>query len=218
MLRTIVGYDNQLEAARAIIRSLQEELEVARSQMESLWGKNRELEELSITDELTGLFNQRHFHDRLEQEVARNRRQRHPLCLLFFDVDGLKIYNDTYGHLGGDDVLKAVARSLSQSIRKNVDSVFRYGGDEFAVILLEAHAEQAVGVAKRVNRSLQKAGFHDVTLSFGIAELGTEMDSKTLFKHADDAMYMAKRGRGVKFGDCIDKIYICGSDRLEASY
>jgi diguanylate cyclase (GGDEF)-like protein len=160
------------------------------------------------------LYNQRHFRNRLEQEVARNKRQKHPLCLLFFDVDGLKAYNDTYGHLGGDDVLKAI----SQSIRRNVDSGYRYGGDEFAVILPEVHAEQAAEIARRINASLRKTGFQhqaffqNVTLSFGVAELGPEMDSDTLFRYADDAMYMAKKGRRIESDVGIDKIYVYGSD------
>ena len=208
MLEEALDYNDQLEAARAIIRTLQEELEMVKRQMESLWEKNRELEEMSITDELTGLYNQRYFHERLKQEVTRNRRQKHPLSLLFFDVDGLKTYNDTYGHLVGNDVLKAVAQSLSQRIRKNVDTGYRCGGDEFAVILPETRAEQAVEVARRINNGLQQEGFGNVNLSFGIAELGTEMDGETLFRHADDAMYMAKRGRGAKSSVREDKIYV----------
>jgi two-component system cell cycle response regulator len=188
---------------------------MAKTQIESLWKRNGELERLSITDKLTGLYNQRHFYDMLKQEVTRNKRQKHPLCLLFFDVDGLKTYNDTYGHLVGDDVLKAVARNLSQHIRKNVDSGYRYGGDEFAAILPETHAEQAVKIARRINSSLRKSGFRNVTLSYGVAELGPEMDSKTLFRYADDAMYMAKKGRGIKIRTRKDKIYVYGSDIAE---
>jgi len=205
---------DQFEAAKAIIKSLREELEMTREQIALLWEKNKELEELSITDELTGLYNQRHFRRRLEQEVLRNKRQGHPLCLLFFDVDGLKTYNDTYGHLGGDDVLRAI----SQSIRRNVDSGYRYGGDEFAVILPEVHAEQAVEIARRINRSLRRLGFEhesffqNVTLSFGIAELCPEMDGNTLFRHADNAMYMAKKGNYTESDTGIDKIYVYGSD------
>jgi len=181
------------ENSEDIIRGLQKELEAARKQIELLQEKSKEFERLSITDGLTGLYNQRHFYDILEQEVARNRRQKHPLTLLFLDVDGLKFYNDTYGHSGGDEVLKAVAQSLSRSIRENVDSGYRYGGDEFVGILSEVRAEQAVEIAQRVNSCLQEMDLQHVTLSFGIAELGPEMDSETLFKHADEAMYMAKK-------------------------
>ncbi len=190
------------ESKKVIIRSLQEELRIARKQIEALQKSNRELERLSITDDLTGLYNQRHFHHRMEQEIARNRRQGHPLCLLFFDVDGLKTYNDKYGHSGGNDVLKAVARSLCQSIRGNVDSGYRYGGDEFAAILPEVHAEQAVEIARRISGCLQESDFQHVTLSFGVAELDSDMDGEALFRCADEAMYMAKRD-----DDCRISVY-----------
>ena len=191
---------------RVVIKSLREELEAAKKQIESLLEKIRELEKLSITDELTGLYNWRHFRERLEQEVARNKRQKHPLCLIFFDVDSLKTHNDLYGHSGGDNVLKAVAQCVSRNIRKDVDSGYRYGGDEFAIILPETRAEQAVEVARRINRALSKMGFQNVTISIGVAELGAEMDSKTLFEHADNAMYMAKE-------DKANKIRLYNDDR-----
>lgn len=181
------------EDSEDIIRGLQKELEAARKQIELLQEKSKEFERLSITDGLTGLYNQRRFYDMLEQEVARNRRQKHSLTLLFLDVDGLKFYNDTHGHSGGDEVLKAVAQSLFMSIRENVDSGYRYGGDEFVAILPEARTEQAVEIAQRVNSCLQETDLPHVTLSFGIAELSPEMDSGTLFKHVDEAMYMAKK-------------------------
>jgi diguanylate cyclase (GGDEF)-like protein len=191
-----------------VVRNLREELELTKKQLDLLWKRNRELEKLSITDALTGLYNQRHFHDRLEQAVTRSKRQGQPLCLILFDVDGLKTYNDTYGHLVGNDVLKAVARSLLQNIRNNFDSGYRYGGDEFAVILHEAHAEQAAEVAGRVNKSLRKTDFQHVVLSFGIAELSPEMDSEALFRYADDAMYVAKKDRATGFDIPGDKIHI----------
>ena len=206
-----IGSDNELETVKVIIQRLEKELEMAKKQIELLWERNGELERLSIIDELTGLYNQRHFYDRLEQEVARSSEQKYLLCLLFFDVDGLKTYNDTYGHLGGDNVLRAVAWSLSENVRKNVDSGYRYGGDEFAAILPEVHADQAVKIAKRINRGLRESDFQNVSLSFGISELGPGMDSKVLFRHADKAMYMAKRGKNVKSKAYKDKIYVYGN-------
>ena len=182
------------ESAENIVKALQEELSAARKQIELLQVKIGELENLTTIDELTGLYNQRHFYDKLEQEVARNRRQKHPLCLLFFDVDDLKKYNDAYGHSTGNNVLKAVAQSLAQSIRKHVDFGYRYGGDEFAAILPEVNAAQAVEVARRINGFLRKTNFQHVTLSFGVAELGPEMNGRTLFEYADKAMYVAKKG------------------------
>ena len=180
------------ENTEATINKLQEELEAARKQTEFLQERIKKLERLSVTDGLTSLYNQRYFYERLEQEVARNRRQGHPLCLIFFDIDKLKSYNDSQGHSYGDEVLKVVAQNLLKSIRENVDSGYRYGGDEFAIILPEVSSKQAVEIARRISASMQETDFRHVTLSFGIAELGPEIDSKTLFRNADEAMYLAK--------------------------
>jgi two-component system cell cycle response regulator len=210
---TNVDHSDQLRSAEIIIKNLQEELEAARKQIECLREKNEELKKLSITDELTGLYNQRHFYSMLEREAADGRKKKHPLCLLFFDVDGLKKYNDTHGHSGGDDVLKAVAQGLSRSIENNIGSGYRYGGDEFAVILPESRAEQAVEIAKGINEGLRKTEFQHVTLSFGIAELGPGMDSKSLFSHADDAMYVAKRCKSIEYND-EEKIHVYGNSTI----
>ncbi len=200
---TMLGKKSSIEAirwnlmcetvAQNTIKALKAELKAARRQIDLLRERATELERLATIDQLTGLHNQRHFYDKLEQEITRNKRQKHPLCILFFDVDGLKKYNDAYGHSTGNNVLKSVAQSLSQSIRKHVDSGYRYGGDEFAAIFPEVHAEQVVEIANRISGCLQKTDFQHVTLSFGVAELGPEMDGRTLFEHADKAMYMAKR-------------------------
>jgi two-component system, cell cycle response regulator len=181
--------------------NLNNEIESLKEQIESLKEENKRLKELSITDELTGLYNWRYFHERLENEIARNKRQNHPLSLLFLDVDGLKLFNDTYGHSGGNDVLKMIAQSINKSIRKEVDSAYRFGGDEFAVILPEVRSDQAICIAKRIIANLTKADFGNISLSFGIAELKPDMDSETLIKHADEAMYLSKKGD-------TDKIHI----------
>lgn len=200
---------NNLGDAINFIKSLQKELEAVKKKLELLQIKNEELENLSITDDLTGLFNQRHLFRILKEEVERNKRQNHSLCLIFLDVDNLKAYNDTFGHSEGDNVLKIVAKSISSNIRKDVDSGYRYGGDEFAVVLPEVHAEQAVEIAIRINSNLQKNNPKNVKLSFGIAELRPEMDSKTLLASADKAMYVAKRSEVVEDIDgFVYKIYV----------
>ena len=211
--------ENEKKELYEQIEKLRGELEAAKEKIDLLQKRNEVLERLYITDELTGLYNQRYFHDRLERELTEHKTHQNPMCLLFFDVDGLKTYNDTYGHLGGDNILKAVAQSVTENLKLKTDaSGYRCGGDEFAVILPETRAEQAVETAKRINQGLREAGFHNVNLSFGVAELSPGMDSKTIFRHADDAMYMAKRGRGVEFMGKIphtpgreaptDKIYV----------
>jgi two-component system cell cycle response regulator len=200
---------NNLDEAKAIIKSLKEELDEIKKQLELLRKRNTELENLYITDELTGLFNQGYFFKVIEEEIERNRRQKHPLCLLFIDVDNLKAYNDAQGHAYGDEILKIVAQSISQSIRKNVDSGYRYGGDEFAVILPEVHAKQAFEITKRINRILQRLSNQNIQLSCGISELISEMDSKALFIRSDEAMYIAKKREGIKCNNgIIYKIYV----------
>lgn len=169
------------------------EIASLKEQIKSLEEENRRLKELSITDELTGLYNYRYFYERLTHEVARNKRQNHPLSLIFLDVDSLKSFNDTYGHSGGNDVLKTIAQSIVKSIRKEVDSAYRFGGDEFAIILPEVHSEQAINIAKRIITNLSKSGFKDISISFGIAELNPDINSETLIKYADEAMYISKR-------------------------
>jgi len=190
-------------------KELHERIEKLQRELEVLRKRNEELEKLCITDELTGLYNQRHFWDRLGQEVGEHKKQRRPLCLLLFDIDDLKTYNDTHGHLGGDNVLKGIAQSVTENLKLKTDaSGYRYGGDEFAAILPDAHAEQAVETARRINQGLRDAGLHNVSLSFGVAELGPGMDIRTLFRHADDAMYMAKRGRDAEIEPSVGKIYV----------
>jgi len=217
MSYTAIERDDQLETAKATIKELQRELEATKKQLEILRQESRKFERLAITDDLTGLYNQRYFHDKLKHEVMRNRRQRHSLCLLFLDVDGLKNYNDEYGHSYGDDVLKEVARSLSQSIRTDVDSCFRYGGDEFAVILPETRAEQTSEIAERINGNLRRVNSTRVSLSFGVAELAPEMDIEEFFKCADDAMYVAKKLGNVGLDGFGVNIHIYGSNTPNSS-
>jgi diguanylate cyclase (GGDEF)-like protein len=207
-------YDDRLEAAGVVIKELQKELEEVKERLESLAKKNGELERLSITDQLTGLYNQRYFYDILHQELVKSIKQEHPLCLLFFDVDGLKTYNDTYGHIGGNEVLKVVAQSLSENLG-DADSGYRYGGDEFAAILPKTSVEQAVKVARNINKSLRKTDFQYVSLSFGVVELTSEMDSETFLGHADEAMYMAKKLGMNMSGTFIDKIYVYAGDIIK---
>lgn len=174
------------------VDDLIKEIASLKEQIESLKEENRRLKELSITDELTGLYNWRHFNERLAIEVARNKRQNHPLSLIFLDVDSLKSFNDNYGHSGGNDVLKAIAQSINKSIRENVDSAYRFGGDEFAIILPEVNSEQAVKIAERIVENLSRSNFADISISFGIAELSSDMNSETLIRYADSAMYISK--------------------------
>lgn len=193
---------NDIEEARLIIKDLESKLKQYQEKIEILEKRIKELQELCITDALTGIYNWRHFRDRLDYEVARNKRQKHPLSLIFFDVDNLKAYNDKYGHSGGNEILKAIAHIITWSIRKDVDSAYRFGGDEFAIILPETNSKQAVEVVNRIIKKLSESDLCDIILSFGIAELESDIDADTLLKRADEAMYTSKQ-------DPNNKIHIC---------
>jgi diguanylate cyclase (GGDEF)-like protein len=155
-----------------------------------------EVRRLSITDDLTGLYNHRHFFKALESELTRLRRQKTSLSLLMLDVDNFKRYNDTHGHVEGDRVLKKIGQIIKHSIRHNVDSGYRYGGDEFASLLIGASLEQALTIAERIRLTIEEAGFRDITVSVGLAEFQDGFDLERFVKSADDAMYVAKHSGG----------------------
>ena len=150
----------------------------------------KELNRLSITDSLTDLFNQRHFYDRLNKEVKRAERQNHPLSLILLDLDKFKEYNDTYGHLAGDDVLRSVGEIIKSCIREGVDSGYRYGGDEFAVILIDADLDIAREIGLRIEKAFEDKG--DVTVSVGYSLFSDGMSVKDLVAKADSDLYSSK--------------------------
>jgi len=149
-----------------------------------------ELATLSITDNLTGLFNQRHFHNKLKEEVNRAKRQNHPLSLIILDLDNFKKYNDTYGHLAGDRMLAQAGKIILSNIRENVDTAFRYGGDEFAIILVEADKEIVLNTSERIKKGFEEGD--GVTASLGFATYQKEMDGNDLIALADKDLYESK--------------------------
>ena len=154
---------------------------------------------LSRTDPLTGLFNRSQLFVTLEQEVSRTRRSDRGFCLLMIDVDGLKIVNDTSGHLAGDEVLRAQGRVIRASIR-TVDSAYRFGGDEFVVLLPETDIVGAFVVAEKVRSGAEEIGLamggpEPVTsVSIGLVSHPEDgLSGEELIAAADRAMYQAKR-------------------------
>ena len=153
-----------------------------------------ELEKLSLTDSLTGLYNRRHLMGTLASEVQRSRRLRRAFSVLLADVDHFKQYNDTHGHLAGDAALVKIAEVFRRTTRQ-VDCVARYGGEEFVVMLLEANMATAVLVAERVRARVaaEDLGEGKLTLSIGLAEYPDGGDTpEELIATADAAMYKAK--------------------------
>jgi len=165
-----------------------------------------ELKRLSTRDGLTGLYNRRYFEENLRHEAVRAFRQNYNLYLLFIDLDNLKGYNDNYGHQQGDNLLKELAKIILGNIRRDVDSAYRYGGDEFAVVLPHASRQQALMVAERLFTDYNKRNLTLTSLSIGLAKLkGTretlEGDLQTLIREADQALYRAKTCRGNQLCD-----------------
>ena len=165
-----------------------------------------ELKRLSTRDGLTGLYNRRYFEDNLRHEAIRAFRQNYNLYLLFIDLDNLKGYNDTYGHQQGDELLRELAKVILGNIRRDVDSAYRYGGDEFAVVLPHASRQQALMVGERLFAEYNKKDLTPTSLSIGLAKLkGTrdtlEGDLETLIREADQALYRAKTSSGNQLCD-----------------
>ena len=162
------------------------------------------LQNLAITDGLTKLYNSRHFYNQLDVEVGRSRRYNHPLALLLLDIDHFKDFNDNYGHLEGDKILVAIGLNIEDCLRA-MDSAYRYGGEEFTVILPETNGEEARTVAERIRRKIESA--HNtpdattnlsVTISIGVTEYISGEEVSAFVQRADQAMYSSKKkGRNI---------------------
>lgn len=175
------------------IETLQDVTEQHRAQ-EALRESEERYRLLSVTDSLTGLFNRRHLHQCLQNEIERANRYRRPLSLLVIDCDNFKAINDTWGHLAGDKVLQELSRLIGESLRVN-DLAFRYGGEEFVVLMPEIGCDAARQLAERLRLSC--AGLAEpcqcTTVSIGVAEY-TWGESVDAFVHrTDEAAYAAKR-------------------------
>lgn len=155
-------------------------------------------ENLSLMDELTGVYNRRHLWSRLQEEFARYQRTQQALSFLLLDIDHFKSINDLYGHLAGDSVLKRLCQFIVDSLRK-YDIVGRYGGEEFGIILPNTNLSFSVQVAERLRQGVEKTNFAfgeknlPVTISIGVAEANLSiMSIEKFINHADEALYKAK--------------------------
>ena len=158
---------------------------------------NNRLEELATTDDLTGVWNRRHFLDMLDRECRRTARTGAGLALVMVDVDHFKRVNDTCGHPFGDRVLQEVATVMQHEAR-DVDQVARYGGEEFMILMPETDAPAAAVAGRRLRLRIADRPISDgsrtvrVTISVGVADLGETVDPTTLLRHVDEALYAAK--------------------------
>jgi diguanylate cyclase (GGDEF)-like protein len=155
--------------------------------------------ELSIIDDLTQLYNSRHFHAQLEIEIERSNRYGQPLTLLLLDLDKFKKFNDKYGHVEGDNVLSKLGQVIKRCLR-DPDSAYRYGGEEFTIMLPMTTGEEGIVTAKRIQAELRKENFSPVldqninmTVSIGMAQYKPMEDMKTFVRRVDKLMYQAKK-------------------------
>jgi len=188
--------DMEREHARlqASLRSSRQEIEGLKANLEATRSESR-------TDALTGLANRKHFDGRLARLITDSASVAAPLSLVMCDVDHFKRFNDTYGHLTGDHVLRLVANTIKQTVRGR-DFAARYGGEEFAVILPETSLVQAAAVGENIRSAVARGGLvrrstgeslGRMTLSVGVAQLRSGESAQALIERADRGLYAAKR-------------------------
>jgi diguanylate cyclase (GGDEF)-like protein/PAS domain S-box-containing protein len=166
---------------------------------EALRESENKYRELSIVDSLTQLYNSRYFYHQLKMEIDRADRYGHPLTLLLLDLDDFKQFNDAYGHIEGDQVLMRLGQVVKKSLRQT-DSAYRYGGEEFTVLLPMTTGRDCVVTAERIRTEFKKETFSPatgqdfhVTVSIGLAQYTTKEDMKVFVHRVDQLMYTAKK-------------------------
>jgi diguanylate cyclase len=179
----------------------QKNLSAVMDEIDALRREIAQIKEESLTDSLTGISNRRAFDTSLERTIESARESRTPFCVLLGDIDHFKKFNDTFGHLVGDKVLRLAASAIRRSV-KGKDLVARYGGEEFAIILPQTSQIGAMAVAEQIRKAIAasslknasgKAAFHSITLSIGIAQFNLNDDPVELVNRADQALYQAKQ-------------------------
>lgn len=163
---------------------------------------NSELKIIADMDGLTGLANRRYLDNFIMTEISRSSRDNSPLCMILADVDHFKLYNDSYGHLAGDDALKRIAEALKDTCKRSTDLVARYGGEEFAIVLSHTSLENGMLVAERIREVVEALNIsHEhssssgaCTMSLGVYSIVAERGQKVedIIKNADKALYKAK--------------------------
>ncbi len=189
---------NEMQKAREHSHTLREELEKHRTATETLSKKLEESEAKALVDSLTNVLNRNAYNLKIGQLVHEFKRYKEEWALLVLDIDHFKKFNDTYGHKTGDKVLKSVAATVLNSIRAS-DHIFRYGGEEFVVILGRINKETTKKLSEKIRKEVERDYFVDgddklkVTMSIGAAIITPEDTETSLFERADKALYQAKQ-------------------------
>ena len=178
---------------------LKQEIEERKQAEEALMESEKRFRELSIVDELTSLYNSRHFYFQLKIELERSNRYKQHLTLLMLDLDNFKALNDTYGHIEGDKVLKRLGQVIKKCLRKT-DSAYRYGGEEFTILLPMTTGVNGVVIAERIRAEFNNETFSPepgenihLTVSIGITQYKPQEDMKSFVNRVDQLMYQAKK-------------------------
>jgi diguanylate cyclase (GGDEF)-like protein len=195
LMRSFSRMVGTVEAQAQEINAFAARLDAAYTELER---NNSRLKEFSFKDEVTGLYNRRFFTIRLEEEVSRHRRFSHPVSVVLLDLDGFKEINDQLGHTAGDETLREIAHLLLKHSR-GINVIARYGGDEFAVLLVETSKAGARLYADRIRQVVATYPFshgNRITASFGVASVPEDVEAATaeIMRSADEALYAAKRG------------------------
>jgi len=192
------GIIKEIGKVRVRSQSLKSELNAYKKTTQSLSSKLEQTEAKALVDSLTNVLNRNAYNMKISQMIREFSSSKDFFCLLVLDIDHFKKFNDTYGHKAGDRVLKSVAASVQDSLRAS-DLVFRYGGEEFVVLLNGIQEENAFKLADKIRKNVEKEYFVDkekklkVTISLGVACVKEGESETELFERADKAMYVAKR-------------------------
>src|SRR5213595_2066794 len=194
LMKSFTSMLTTIEQQAVEINTIATRLDAAYKELEIT---NARLKDTSFRDDVTGLYNRRFFSLRLEEEISRFRRFNHPVSVVLLDLDGFKGVNDEFGHAVGDETLREIAQILMKHSR-GINVVSRYGGDEFAILLVETSKAGARLYADRIRQVVATCPFSHgkpVTASFGVASLPDDeaTNSEDLFRAADEALYAAKR-------------------------
>lgn len=193
--------------SKSKIQAFKMDLQISRKASSDLSEKLKETQSKVVIDSLTRILNRSAYDMRIAQTIHSFHRSGNPVCLIIIDIDNFKIFNDTHGHKAGDKVLCSIAATMKNSIRAS-DQIFRYGGEEFVVLLYDSTYEIGVRVAEKIRSEVKRDFFVyqekelKVTISLGVAVLHEGDTEESVFERADKAMYEAKRN---------------GRDRVEVS-
>ncbi|QMW15640.1 GGDEF domain-containing protein [Pseudoalteromonas sp. MT33b] len=194
---TTLVFDTYIASLVGEIENAKRRTEVyAKGLEEKVAQRTHELEKLAKLDPLTNLYNRREMQELFQRELARARRQKLPLTIVYFDLDNFKSVNDTQGHLKGDEVLKFIGKYLKKNTRE-IDIACRYGGDEFCLIMPDCDVENTIAICNKLIVAFE-AKYPPLHLSFGIisAPLDSTVGAEELINRADRKMYEAKKHQG----------------------